>query len=279
MTDEQRLDELFQKALREIEGHSLPVALIDPYDLPIRSNDYRLVISKDDFFPGKYVGRVKMIGGGALLESRGHDSKATAAHEALRDFRTTNPADAQKLTRAFDANLEAWFEAKHAPDKRKPQIEISKLPAGFNLKPPIGAMFTARKKSGSQAVTILGDPMYMQEFKMPKWNRKVTVLDTPDVAIRHWHTLGIPTSKSAHRQRAQHFRDLRSKFQKEHERLVLLAEKLYGSEGSLISGGLRDHWPDQIKDRVRFVAHGISTLSEAVHLHDALSKTRSPNFK
>jgi hypothetical protein len=278
MTDKQRLDELFQKALREIEGDSRPVALIDPYDLPKRAEGYRLVIGKGE---RGYFGKIVAEDIGVILESNGHDSKASAAHEALRDFRVTNPQDAAKLTRALDANLDAWFEAKNALDKPTPQIKISKVPAGFRSQGIVGSMVSAsRIKHGKgNALTILGDPMYLQEFKMPKWNRKVTILDTPDVAIKHWHTLGIPTSKGAHRQRADHFRDLKNKFQKEHERLVTLAEKLYGAQGGLISGGLRDHWPDQIKDPIRFLAHGITTLSEAVHLHDALSKTRSPSFK
>jgi len=69
--------------------------------------------------------------------------------------------------------------------------------------PEIEQMF---KRSGSKGtlgehdktvIAVLGDPMYTKRFKLPKWNRKATVLDTHDVAVRHWNELGIPRSKSA----------------------------------------------------------------------------------
>ena len=151
--------------------------------------------------------------------------------------------------------------------------------------PEIEQMF---KKSGSKGtigdhdktvIAILGDPMYVRRFKMPKWNIKPTVLTTPDVAIRHWHTLGIPTSKGAHQQRADHFRDLRNRFDAEHSRLINEGERAYGKNGSLIAGGFREDWPAALKDRIRFVNAGLGVLSDAIRLHEALSKTRSPAFQ
>jgi hypothetical protein len=151
--------------------------------------------------------------------------------------------------------------------------------------PEIEQMF---KKSGSKGTlgehdktvaAILGDSMYSQRFKMPKWNRKVTVLDTPDVAIRHWNELGIPRSKNAHAQRADYFRDLRSRFEAEHQRLLNEGEQTYGKNGPLIAGGFREDWPSALKDRIRFVSYGLSLLSDATRLHEALSKSRSPVFQ
>jgi len=145
------------------------------------------------------------------------------------------------------------------------------------------------KKSGSKGtigdhnktvVAILGDdPLYTRRFKMPKWNIQPTALTSTDVAIRHWNELGVPTSKSAHAQRADHFRDLKQRFDAEHSRLISEGERLYGKNGSLIAGGFREDWPAAIKDRIRFVASGSGILSDAVRLHDALSKTRSPVFR
>ena len=144
------------------------------------------------------------------------------------------------------------------------------------------------KKSGSKGTlgehdktvtAVLGDPMYARQFKMPKWNRKVTVLDTPDVAIRHWNELGIPRSKHAHALRADTFRDLRSRFEAEHQRLLHEGEQTYGKNGPLIAGGFREDWPAALKDRIRFVSYGKSLLSDATRLHDALSKSRSPVFQ
>jgi hypothetical protein len=125
MTDEQRLDKLFQKALQEIEKHNLSVAPIDPLDLPVRSNGNQLVISKDDrykhFSGNKFMGRIKTTDG-TILESGGHDNKITAASEVLRHFRSTNRADAEKLSDALDTNLDAWWfsKTKNAPGKTKP---------------------------------------------------------------------------------------------------------------------------------------------------------------
>jgi len=150
--------------------------------------------------------------------------------------------------------------------------------------PEIEQMF---RESGSKGtlgehdktvVAVLGDPMYARHFKMPKWNRKVTVLDTPDVAVRHWSELGIPRLKGAHQQRADYFRDLLSRFQAEHQRLIDEGERAYGKHGSLIAGGFREDWPPALKDRIRFVSYGSSLLSDAARLHEALSKSRSPVF-
>jgi hypothetical protein len=144
------------------------------------------------------------------------------------------------------------------------------------------------KKSGSKGTlgehdksvtAILGnDPLYTRRFKMPKWNIKPSALTTPDVAIRHWHELGVPPSKSAHAQRADYFRDLKNRFEAEHQRLLGEGERLYGKNGSLIAGGFREDWPNALKDRIRFVSYGTSLLSDAIRLHDTLSKTRSPAF-
>ena len=151
--------------------------------------------------------------------------------------------------------------------------------------PEIERMF---KKSGSKGTigdhdktvaAVLGDTWYTRRFKMPKWNIQPTALTSPDVAIRHWHELGVPTSKSAHAQRADHFRDLKQRFDAEHGRLIDEGERLYGKNGSLIAGGFREDWPAAIKDRIRFVASGSGILSDAIRLHEALSKTRSPAFR
>lgn len=151
--------------------------------------------------------------------------------------------------------------------------------------PEIARMF---KESGSKGTlgehdktveSILGDPMYHKHFKMPKWNRKATVLDTPDVAIKHWNELGISRSKNAHAKRAEHFRELLARFKSEHQRLLTEGERAYGKEGSVISGGFREDWPSEMKDRIRFVSYGTALLTDAARLHEALSKSRSPVFQ
>jgi hypothetical protein len=145
--------------------------------------------------------------------------------------------------------------------------------------PEIEKMFKKRGDTDKNVTAILGDAAYTKRFKMPKWNIKPTMLQTPDVAIRHWSELGIPRSKGAHAQRADYFRDLRRRFDAEHQRLLGEGARAYGKEGALISGGFREDWPTPLKDRIRFVAQGSTILGDAVQLHEALSKTRSPVFQ
>lgn len=154
----------------------------------------------------------------------------------------------------------------------------------FHLRLPVGdadieQMFKNRgATSDSAKVAILGDPMYVRRFKMPKWNTRPSVLDTADVAIRHYNELGIPVSKHAHQLRADYFRELRDRFQAEHHQMLSQAERAYPNGGALLSGGLREDWPRPVKDRIRFIAQGIGILSDAIRLHETLRKTRASAF-
>jgi len=145
----------------------------------------------------------------------------------------------------------------------------------------IAQMFKRRgSTSDSATAAILGDdPMYVRRFKMPKWNTHPTALQTVDVAIRHHNELGIPTSKHAHAARADFFRDLKKRFEAEHNHLLDEGDRAYGTNGPVISGGFHEDWPSGAKDKVRFVAQGKTTIGDAIQLHQALSKTRSPAFK
>jgi hypothetical protein len=198
------------------------------------------------------------------------------------------------------ASLVEELSAGDATDRKiaKAIVEQTGLPAHATRKrahataatlkyedPEIERMF---KKSGSKGTigehdktvaAVLGDPMYAKKFKMPKWNIKVSVLNTPDVAIKHWNELGLPRSKHAHELRAEHFRDLRARFQAEHQRLLREGEAAHGENGPVIAGGFHEDWPSALKDRIRFVSYGSTLLGDAARLHEALSKSRSPVFQ
>lgn len=144
--------------------------------------------------------------------------------------------------------------------------------------------FLAYKKSaqgdGDFAKAVLNDENYSIRFKMPGWNIKVFMLMDPKVAIRYSGSLGVSTSKAAHSQRADHFNTLKNHFEIAYHDLVKKALATYGNgDGHDISGIIRSHFPDDVKDRLRFLAHGKSMVSDAVRLHQALAKTRSPLFK
>lgn len=144
----------------------------------------------------------------------------------------------------------------------------------------IERIFRSRGSTGDELKTaVLGDPAYSRRFRMRGWNKMPSMLDSVDVAIRHRDELGIPTSKHAHRLRAEHFKELRAKFDDERRRLLRQGELAHGTNGPMISGGFHEDWPETTKERIRFLAHGATALAEAEHLHEALSKTRSPAFR
>jgi hypothetical protein len=126
---------------------------------------------------------------------------------------------------------------------------------------------------------VLGDDVYERQARMPGWNGTVSMLREPKVAIRHAVDWGIPTSKSAHAQKADFFNDLSQKMSREWDSTVKLAIRTYGKQGSLVSGVYRDHFPDDVKDRLRFLTHGSVMAIAAARLHEYLSKTRSPLFR
>jgi len=126
---------------------------------------------------------------------------------------------------------------------------------------------------------VLGDELYVRQVRWPKWNKTVSMLEEPKVAVRYALDWGIPTSKSGHAQKADYFDNLAQKMNNEWQHAVNLAIEAYGNQGSLISGVYSDHFPDDVKQRLRFLAHGNSLALDAAHLHEYLSKTRSPIFR
>lgn len=147
----------------------------------------------------------------------------------------------------------------------------------------IEEMFEAYKRSkqgnGDLSRIVLGDEVYEKRFKMPKWNIMPNMLMEPKIAIRYNTSIGIPTSKEAHRHRAITYKGLQGMFETAYGKLVDAAHAAHGEgDGRYISGIIRSHFPEGVKDRLRFLAHGKSMLSDAVRLHENLSKTRSPLF-
>lgn len=150
----------------------------------------------------------------------------------------------------------------------------------FAFSPPVlEEMFQLYRNGGSLVDIVLGDPMYARRFKARGWNINPTILQDHALAIRHWNELGIPTSKAAHRMRADRLVELQGQFKSEHSRFLEDAEARYGEVGQAVSGGHHEGWPEDAKNRSRFLAHSAQLAGEAASLHEALSKTRSPNFR
>ena len=129
------------------------------------------------------------------------------------------------------------------------------------------------------ASVILGNPVYGRRVKMPKWSMLVTMLQEPKVALKYWYSWEIPTSKDAHRQRAEYFERLHSEYESTYHDLVMYACDTYGDHGPLISSIVHDHVPVHVKNRLRFLSRARGETSDAHRLHSFLSKTRSSAFQ
>jgi len=104
--------------------------------------------------------------------------------------------------------------------------------SSFAFSPPVlEEMFQLYRNGGSLEDIVLGDPMYARRFKARGWNIHPTILQEHSLAIRHWNELGIPTSKAAHRMRAERLVELRGQFQAEHSKFLHDAEARYGGSG------------------------------------------------
>lgn len=245
----------------------------DDIPLQIGGLGYRLRIQKDRH-RGGYEARLLTDEGDTLMMPNG----------ASPDKALAQLVSELKAGDAFDRKIATAIGQKTGSRVHATMKGLAHATTKYD-DPEIERMF---KKSGSKGTlgdhektvaAVLGDKMYAKQFKMPKWNIKPTVLQTPDVAIKHWNELGIPRSKEAHRQRAEHFRDLLSRFKAEHQRLLREGEQAYGTNGPLIASGVREDWPSDLKDRIRFVSYGTTLLTDAARLHEALSKSRSPVFQ
>jgi hypothetical protein len=107
------------------------------------------------------------------------------------------------------------------------------------------------------------DPRYRQEFKMPKWNRKVTALDVPRLLLYLFPEL----TKKEHEALARDFIAAGNTRHKEWIQLAAHALEKYGAHGSLISGVVRDHFPAVMKESLRQLAREASHYSSLAWAH------------
>jgi hypothetical protein len=137
-----------------------------------------------------------------------------------------------------------------------------------------------RKGADERAVAevLLGDASYVERLPMPKYNGPTTILREPSAAVRYAQRLGIPGSKSAHRQREEYFTALHATLKGAYDLLYTYCIGRYGSQGPIVSGIGRSHFPESAKERLRFLNQGINMADDARRLHLYLTKSRSPYF-
>ena len=92
------------------------------------------------------------------------------------------------------------------------------------------------------------DP-YKRRFTWPKWNRTVTVCDVYQL-FRHLPEFAGWT-RGRHEAIAYDYLAQAIASRRVLADILTRYEKVYGTQGPLIAGGIRDHWPAHAKDFVR----------------------------
>jgi hypothetical protein len=121
------------------------------------------------------------------------------------------------------------------------------------------------------AQRVLGDRRYAERSRFRGWNIQPTVLQEPRLYPKIFPEL----TRSNHASLSHKFDSKAKKFEVDWHKAVENAEQEYGSDGPLISGGLRDHWPEDVKDSVRYLAHGTTLLKDAAQSHQKATRLRS----
>lgn len=108
------------------------------------------------------------------------------------------------------------------------------------------------------------DP-YARRFTFPKWNRTVTVEDEPRLFRRlpefaNW-------TKARHKAVAREYKAIAAVDRAIYGQCVTIAERLYGTDGPLISGVHRDHYPEDTKETLRYFARRVGDFSSKSLAH------------
>lgn len=118
------------------------------------------------------------------------------------------------------------------------------------------------------------DP-YKRRFGMPKWNRTITVADDHRLFARLPEFAGWTRAEHLARATSQLSHAITCKLQ--WRRQVETALQAFGDgSGVLISGIVRDHFPGEVKDRLRELAQRSTSLQDTAYAHwRAAGKTMS----
>jgi hypothetical protein len=121
------------------------------------------------------------------------------------------------------------------------------------------------------------DP-HARTFSMPKWNRGVRVTDDHRIFRRLPEFSGW--TKDRHYRVAVDYLAAASVTRDTYQAAINRAFAAYGDgDGVLISGVIRDHFPDPIKDSLRVLAHEISAHSDKSLAHWRASGRRVQTWR
>lgn len=128
-----------------------------------------------------------------------------------------------------------------------------------------------RKTASGKSVVSPDSKLYTARAKMPKWNIQPTALQAPKLLKRR-----LPEwTKQDHLDAAAIHRKAQQRAQRKWQTLLNAAEKKYGTDGPLISAGLREHWPASVKEKIRSAAHRATAFGDAAHSHSKVARPRS----
>lgn len=116
---------------------------------------------------------------------------------------------------------------------------------------------------------------YLRRFGLPKWNRSATVTD--DHRLFHRLPEFDGWTSAQHETAARDYITAAIEHQKHYRAYASEAFKTYGDgNGVLISGVLRDHFPEEVKTILRTHAHGKTDCHDRAFAHwRAAGKTLS----
>lgn len=106
---------------------------------------------------------------------------------------------------------------------------------------------------------------YTRRQRFPKWNTEPNTLMEYRLMRRMPEFRGW--SKVQHVSAALQWAYVAAVAVARHQHLLRIGETAYGTDGALIAGGFREHWPDDVKDQIRAIARYASFADSASLAH------------
>ena len=117
---------------------------------------------------------------------------------------------------------------------------------------------------------------YTEYVKPPKYNRAVRLSDVDSSCARWWERFMPRWSAEDHLEASLIQLERYVKASGNHGDAIGFMESKYGDRGPLIAGGLREHWPDDAKDKVRELGILAADTHAAACFHYCAAGKRKP---
>lgn len=135
-----------------------------------------------------------------------------------------------------------------------------------------GQKSVGKTRSGKD-IPHAGHAAYDERHKLPKWNSQPAVREEAGAMRRSPAFQGW--SKEDHLDAAAAHAKHRDTHKAAHGKLYKEAEAAHGRKGPEISGVGQEHWPDDVKDRLRAHATASARAGSASHTHYKMAGKRT----